>query len=641
MRNNLFLLGVFALATALMGCEGNGSDILPADGREVQAPANATPDAYNGRAVDGYLRDAFVWLDINDDNVWDEATEPSAYTVAGGYFTLDLSAINDARRAANQKALEPRDYPLVLLALPGKTVDEGAETGNGIVSRAYFMLAPPGSTLISPLTTLVRINAGTSYIYSRPPNDSKTVAEAVSDTHNATRKNLKRALNFLQDYVNADNAREVKYSAGVVQLLQNHTTDQMNSDFLAGNLFVYSDDSVAIISRTVFSLTEGVWNQMDALAASTGSYETIDLSLVNYETIDIDEQDPYVLVTESSFKNVDLSADNNLKTGARTLSSEIKYAYMTNGDVAGFSVDGYRENAPAYIPWFESDIRLIVETEQQWLKNGVIDQQVTYQRVGKDIVGYSVDSIHALDHDPSLSKPVAQDITLNSNPYTLDAVPEHVVSITRENGLYKSLSVVSPTESSEIVYTYDDNNRLLKVEEFRPNAQNGALTREWNFSYDLEKVVNAGRDNEQTILIAMKVLEMNMAGDAPALARSYEFVTKQIDIAGTDVEVLDYVFIDDQVRPFKDRYLKWELSYISAIDLARGEGHNVVGLDEANAEDLAKARSMINDKRLLQLEGRLEEKNFKPSDRNGLSTAAFTVYIRNAYAYDKLSNVIF
>ena len=133
MRKKIALLGAALWVTLLCGCSEQVSDVLPEDGREAEEPNNTNKDTYSGRAADGYLRDAFVWLDIDNDKVWDEADEPSTFTTEGGYFTLDLTSINDARRESNQSILIPRDYPLMLLAIPGKTIDEGDGSENNVV----------------------------------------------------------------------------------------------------------------------------------------------------------------------------------------------------------------------------------------------------------------------------------------------------------------------------------------------------------------------------------------------------------------------------------------------------------------------------------------------------------------------------
>ncbi len=648
MRNNLFLLGVLALVTALTGCEGNSSDILPADGREVQAPKNNTPDTYNGRAVDGYLRDAFVWLDINDDNTWDEATEPSAYTVAGGYFTLDLSAINDARRAANQKVLEPRDYPLVLLALPGKTVDEAAESGNGIVDRAYFMFAPPGSDLISPLTTLVRIQAGVNFVYSKSPSGLSTVADGVDAAHNRTRDKLNRPINFLQDYINADVERLATYAGGVVRLIQNHTTDAMNAQFLQGSLNVYDSDSLSAIGKAVFLLTAGLWDRLDELAGENGKYSHSLLDLVEFETISLDLNDPYVLFSESTQKNSELKASESLKVGAGKLSSEVIYKYFSDGLVKEITVDGYREQRPFYIQGVPPNPALAVETEQMWFNNGVIEQHGKYTWQDGLLTRFEMDSINALDHDATLSKPVALDITNNSNPYTLDGVPEFSTEFMRDTtGKISQIHISNNSGNYVLSYSYNETGKIKKIEEMKIDGGIETLTRIWTFSYNLPKVVKTNTNGvlgETTITVATKIEEQSLSSGVPEITRLYEYVNKTIDVRGVDTIVTDYIFIDDRTRFVNDRYLRWVYDYTTAYDIARAAGFSLKGLDESDPEDIKYIRTLIDDKKLLELEGSLQTEVLTTATDQGVgfSGSLFVQsYIRNSYTYKRLSDVVF
>ena len=58
---------LFALFPLLLtGC-GDESDSFPADGRDFDAEGYIAGTAYTGRVIDGYLKNARVWLDIDGD----------------------------------------------------------------------------------------------------------------------------------------------------------------------------------------------------------------------------------------------------------------------------------------------------------------------------------------------------------------------------------------------------------------------------------------------------------------------------------------------------------------------------------------------------------------------------------------------
>ena len=60
-----FTVALFTLALA--GC-GEESDKSPVDGRDFDAEDYSEPEPYTGRVIDGYLRNARVWLDMDGDS---------------------------------------------------------------------------------------------------------------------------------------------------------------------------------------------------------------------------------------------------------------------------------------------------------------------------------------------------------------------------------------------------------------------------------------------------------------------------------------------------------------------------------------------------------------------------------------------
>ncbi|XAW88572.1 hypothetical protein ABDK09_15935 [Vibrio sp. CDRSL-10 TSBA] len=110
MKTSVMALGLFS-SLALYGC---GSD------KDSPSAASST---YSVKAIDGYLRGALVWLDLDQDFQLDD-NEPSATSQSGGVAELDVSGI------AN-----PENYPVVVQAIRGETVDE--DTGNAVSKRLH------------------------------------------------------------------------------------------------------------------------------------------------------------------------------------------------------------------------------------------------------------------------------------------------------------------------------------------------------------------------------------------------------------------------------------------------------------------------------------------------------------------------
>ncbi|MCE0558503.1 MSCRAMM family adhesin SdrC, partial [Motilimonas sp. E26] len=101
-----------------------------------------TPETqYSATAIDGYLKGAIVWLDLNRNFTLD-ADEPNATSGDGGKVLLDISGISG----------KATDYPLMVKAIKGVTIDEDT---NQVINRDYIMAAPAGVQEITPLSTLV------------------------------------------------------------------------------------------------------------------------------------------------------------------------------------------------------------------------------------------------------------------------------------------------------------------------------------------------------------------------------------------------------------------------------------------------------------------------------------------------------
>ncbi|MEZ9628828.1 thrombospondin type 3 repeat-containing protein [Vibrio breoganii] len=109
---------------------------------------STSKDVLEVKAIDGYLRNALVWLDINDNYQLDEG-EPSARSGDSGLTSLDVSGIDNYQ-----------DYPVVVKAIKGETIDE--DEPEKAITYDFVMSAPAGETNITPFTTLVKITMDTT-----------------------------------------------------------------------------------------------------------------------------------------------------------------------------------------------------------------------------------------------------------------------------------------------------------------------------------------------------------------------------------------------------------------------------------------------------------------------------------------------
>ena len=135
-KNGLgLLLGSAAvLALAACGGGGEGSTATPAE----NAPTGPT---ISGKAIDGYLENALVCLDMNGNNVCD-AGEPSAVTDDNGSYSLAVSGDMTGKRVLVQATTATKDK-----ARPGYTFPAG-------FSLSALVDGTTGQH-VTPLTTMV------------------------------------------------------------------------------------------------------------------------------------------------------------------------------------------------------------------------------------------------------------------------------------------------------------------------------------------------------------------------------------------------------------------------------------------------------------------------------------------------------
>ncbi|CAM8669662.1 Parallel beta-helix repeat [Paracoccaceae bacterium] len=108
----------------LAACGGNG------DGG-----GGGQTDQIGGVALKGLLEGAFAFADYDRDGVWDQGTEPGQLTDANGEFQLDVTV----------------EGAQIVVTTDANTIDGST----GLATPGITLKAPSGSTVISPLTTLV------------------------------------------------------------------------------------------------------------------------------------------------------------------------------------------------------------------------------------------------------------------------------------------------------------------------------------------------------------------------------------------------------------------------------------------------------------------------------------------------------
>ncbi|MDA3903021.1 MAG: Ig-like domain-containing protein [Desulfuromusa sp.] len=139
-------ISLFALLSLLLlsACSGGGGGDTTVTSRAADDGSSTTVTTLSGTVADGYLTDARVFLDRNNNRVYDNG-EPMAQSTSGGAYTL---VVNPG---------EGELYPVVAQVIAGQTID--ADTGVP-VAAGYLLETLPGRWgFISPLTTLVKLES--------------------------------------------------------------------------------------------------------------------------------------------------------------------------------------------------------------------------------------------------------------------------------------------------------------------------------------------------------------------------------------------------------------------------------------------------------------------------------------------------
>lgn len=129
------------VSAVLAACSDSGSSSTPTP---TPTPAPSDPNTLSIKAIDGYLRNAVVWLDQNNNYELD-ANEPQTVSGEGGIASLDIS---DVTVTDNDR--------IMVQAIKGQTIDEDAVELTPITQN-FLMVATTSQNVVTPLTTLVEM----------------------------------------------------------------------------------------------------------------------------------------------------------------------------------------------------------------------------------------------------------------------------------------------------------------------------------------------------------------------------------------------------------------------------------------------------------------------------------------------------
>ena len=366
---------VSVLSLALAGC-GEESDELPVDGRDFDGVEYSEPAPYTGKVIDGYLNNARVWLDMDGDSQFTpgplvieldngaEVTlasgEPTAMSGTGGRFTIDISEL--VLPPSVGPDLDPRDYPLHAVALPGKTLEE-TRNGEVPVASAYLMSAPPGVRNITPLTTLARYRGvvGLGSFLETPSG----VAASLAD------------LNLVRDYILAQDDRSHAYARALARFMASQIPEAYNDLLAAEN----SDGTERFLSREAAFLlgVSLIQNAADVIAvvdtAAQGDFANVDADALTLPEVDVELSDPVLLTGQKVYAEPSSQDTLPANRSGLQISAELAFDYSESGRLLSVSANGCLAPSMPELARLIGVNGYMADLQTQWLPSAALSEQ--------------------------------------------------------------------------------------------------------------------------------------------------------------------------------------------------------------------------------------------------------------------------
>lgn len=380
----LLPISVALFTLALAGC-GEESDESPVDGRDFEAEDYSEPEPYTGRVIDGYLRNARVWLDMDGDSQYTpgpmtitnsagtEITlpngEPTAMTGEDGKFTLDTTEL--VQDPSVSPDIDPRGFPLFAVILPGQTLEQ-TRMGDVVLEDAYMLSAPPGVRNVTPLSTLVR----------------QRRVIGVQDL-TATTNDLADALgnvNLLSDYVKSGDHRAHAYARAFARFMASqfpgeYATLLRNGD---GRERYLSKEAVFLLGVSFVRNALEVVKVVDE-ATSSGNYENVDVDGLALPEVPIELEDPMILERQLVLAR---GEGSELPASMSNLgvSAELEFDYSEDGRVTSITAHGCMMPSLREIARLINARGKIANTGTQWMPGISLSQESAgyYENEGPD-----------------------------------------------------------------------------------------------------------------------------------------------------------------------------------------------------------------------------------------------------------------
>ena len=312
---------------------------MPVDGRDFDGVEYSRSVDYSGKVIDGYLVNARVWLDIDGDSQYTPGPmtitldngsevqlasgEPTTMTGEGGEFALAVTELELPAEVGPD--LDPRDYPLYALAMPGKTLEQ-TEAGYEPVNRAYLMSAAPGVRNVTPLTTLARFRG----LAGLGPGSGHNLPDGMV------------GMNLLRDYVLAGDERAHAYARSLARFMASQSPDAYN-DLLAnldstGTERFLSAEAVFLMGVSLVQQAGSIVDLVDQAAG--GDYARVAVESLTLPEVALELGNPTLLTQLQVYAQPGRS--DTLPTGVSDLdvSAKLAFDYTEAGRLTSISAEG-------------------------------------------------------------------------------------------------------------------------------------------------------------------------------------------------------------------------------------------------------------------------------------------------------------
>lgn len=382
----LIFLPVSVLFLTIAGC-GKESDELPVDGRDFDGVQYSDPAPYTGRVIDGYLKNARVWLDLDGDNQFTPGPmefelasgrtvtlasgEPTAMSGEDGQFSLNtVELVMEPDVGPN---IDPRAFPLYALALPGKTLEQ-TRSGDVPVPHAFLLSAAPGVRNITPLTTLARYRRLVALGPFLGSDDSSLSGLA--------------GINLLRDYVLAEDDRAHAYARAMARFMASQFPDAYN-DLLAepgsdGTEYYLSREGAFLLGISLVQNAGGVTAAVDS--AAQGNYANVDIGLIDLPQVPLELSDPVLLTSQSIYAQPERSDTLPANRSDVLISAKLAFDYSADGRLQSISADGCLAPSMQEIARLVSVNGYMAKLSTQWLPSAALSPQseIAYSNSGVD-----------------------------------------------------------------------------------------------------------------------------------------------------------------------------------------------------------------------------------------------------------------